>query len=327
MNSVNDTQRLAARLSPARLILQVMIFICALGLLAWCIRRAVPDEGIPALLERLRDTNPRIIAGLLLCTLGSVVVNGTLFWVIARATMPINHFSMQMSNLIVSVLNYAPIRIGVIVRYLHHRKIDGVDVLTVTGWYATMGIVILLSLASMALATLSHRQLDPAWFGLFVVFTLVQVGMVVAVVRRPWIDRILGGALRPACRFWFFLAAVLLRIADIGFFGVRQHLAYRVWGVDLTAENTVIVTIVKMMVSLLPVGSLGFADVAGMLAGDMAQGSTLADAVGEGSAQAAQAMLLDRMAEMAVIVPLGAIALFWMRRQWVMASVPASTPG
>jgi len=304
------------RMSARAIVTQAAFFLAAVALLVWCVRRAVPEGGISALVDQARASDPAPLIGLLLCVCGSVFVNGLLFWVIARATAQVGFWPMQASNLIASILNYAPIRLGVLVRYLHHRRIDRVSYLTVTGWYATLAFVILIPIAAMAAVTVVYQHLDVQWYALCAVLILALTGTLILVSRRHWVERLLRGAHRSISHGWLFFFAIVLRLADISLFTARQGFAFRFCGLDLSPEDVLIVAIVKMTVGLMPVGSLGFADVAGMLAGDVTQGRTLAQAFDSGSAQAAQAVLLDRLAEMAVIIPLGIISLLWMRAAW-----------
>ena len=113
----SDTPRRPSRL---KLAMQVVGFVVGCALVAWCAQRASAKGGEG--LEKLWNADRSLVALLLLSTLGSIICSGYTFWAIAR---PIRRFSvveMQAVNLMASLFNYAPVRLGLFLRCVFHWR-------------------------------------------------------------------------------------------------------------------------------------------------------------------------------------------------------------
>jgi integrase len=109
-----DQPDIPKRPSRLKIGLQVAGFVVGCALVAWCAQRAFSEGS--AGLEKLRTADPTLIAVLLLSTLGSIVCSGYTFWTVA---LPIRRFrvlDMQAVNLMASLFNYAPVRLGLFLR-------------------------------------------------------------------------------------------------------------------------------------------------------------------------------------------------------------------
>ena len=102
--------------------MQVAGFVVGCALVAWCAQRASAKGGEG--LEKLWNADRSLVALLLLSTLGSIICSGYTFWAIAR---PIRRFSvveMQAVNLMASLFNYAPVRLGLFLRCVFHWRVE-----------------------------------------------------------------------------------------------------------------------------------------------------------------------------------------------------------
>src|SRR5687768_2475697 len=105
MTEASQTRSL---LTPRKIIMQLIGFALGVALLIWCINQAIKGGGDGW--AKLKDANPLLIAGLIVCTLVSLAANGALFWIVVRPVHALRLDHMLYLNLVTSVLNYAPVR-------------------------------------------------------------------------------------------------------------------------------------------------------------------------------------------------------------------------
>ncbi len=108
-NVANDISSL---LAPKKLLTQIVGFLIGIALLGWCISIAIKGGDW----ERIFSANPLLVLGLCGCTIVSLVVNGTMFWLVIRPVHRVGLGEMQWLNMVTAILNYAPIRAGLIAR-------------------------------------------------------------------------------------------------------------------------------------------------------------------------------------------------------------------
>src|SRR5688572_3352180 len=124
-------------LSPGKMAMQVLGFALGVALLTWCISEAVKGGGEGW--SKLRNAPGSLVAGLIGCTVVSLAANGALFWIVVRPVHPLRLGHMQLLNLVTSVLNYAPIRAGLIARVAYHLRVDRMSLMLIGGWFAAIG--------------------------------------------------------------------------------------------------------------------------------------------------------------------------------------------
>ena len=295
--------------SRGRLGLKIVGFIVGLSLLGWIIYDAISTQQFAGL------ANARWwqFALLLGCTLISVAANGAIFWAIIRTVAPVRLWDIQCVNAAVNLLNYAPIRLGMVTRVTHHRRVDRLPYSILLGWYAALAGLMFMTLGCVLAATLVRPQIDLWWLALLTGMLVIGCSLSV------WIGshRLLAGKWQNASKMIAVpravALAVALRLVDMAAYGGRLYLAIAILGVDVSPRDAVYLTIISMVSTLAPVGSVGFREFAIAKLGPLLTNPSLREHIDA-------AVLLDRAGEVVIFIPLGVLALLWMTRAWRRAA-------
>lgn len=307
-------------LTPWRLTLQIVGFIVGLGLLAWCILRARDQSD----LARLGEVSPGAIAALVACTLVSVVANGAIFWSIIQPVSRLRFLDVQLVNCVVNLLNYAPVRLGVLTRLAHHRRVDRLDYLTLVAWYASVALIVLMMMAclvaSTMLATMLRGGVDLVWGVIFAAMLLAGSACLVWISSHHVLARYLRGTQRLMNHRGYLTLTMTLRIIDMVAYSGRLYLAFGILGITLPLSDLIYLAIISMLAGITPVGNLGFRDWAVAFFAPLLISPELAMEAGNLEELRWAAVLVDRAAEAVVFIPLGIIGLIWMYFTWSKAS-------
>lgn len=292
------------RLGGRRLAIQLVGFAVGIALLVWCVREAAAEGGW----EKLRAAPPMLLVAMLLCSLGSAVVNGTTFWITVRPIKPLRWGELQLVNLAANMLNFAPVRLGAIGRVWWHYRIDGLSILQIGGWFAFIGYVLVLGLASCFVATAAHPVID-LWWILLVVGQMVVGGLCVRFLAgTPLLARHGRGLERMVASPAALWGAAGLRLVDLAMYATRMAIAAKILGIDLPLAHLAILGFVALAASLSPVGRLGIREACVALAARWLE----MQATDVASSMQSLA-LVDSAAEAAVMVGGGAIAALLLR--------------
>ena len=145
--------------SAGKLILQGAGFALGVALIAWCVWGAAKD---PAGWQRLREASSMSLIGLLLCSFGSIIVSGLTFWIAARPVQTLRVQDQQWINALASMLNYAPVRIGMFVRAAYTMKVDHFRAVELVAWFASVAFTFVVALAAITAGTVAWIQFG-AW--------------------------------------------------------------------------------------------------------------------------------------------------------------------
>lgn len=294
-------------LAPAKLAAQLLGFAVGLALLGWIVRNALREGDW----QRIAGAGPVPVILLACCTLASALLNGATFWVTIRPVRRLRFWDLQRINVIAALLNYAPLRLGAIVRVVHHLRADGLSLLQVGAWFGLVGYALALTAASCAVATFAHPRLDLIW-GLFVAVQLwlggLALRLLVSVPLAARHGRGIDVMAKDGAALW---GAIGLRLADVAVCAGRMAVAARVLEIDLEARQTVLLGLVAIAAGLIPFGRLGFREFC-----VAAAASQLGLAAGEAEAHLNQLALVESAGEAIVSIPLGAASLFWLRGRW-----------
>lgn len=289
----------------SRPLLKIVGFLLGLGLLAWVIQRAVSRQQFSG----LADAAWWQFALLLLCTVVSVLANGAIFWTIIRPAAPLGFWPIQAVNAAVSLVNYSPVRIGVALRFVHHRRVDDLPYSLLLAWYACFALLMFMTLGCVLGATLLRPAVD-AWWGAAL---LVLLGAGGGAAAWAGSHRLLESRWRGASTLLAAPGAVggaiLLRLVDMIAYGGRLYLAITILGTTVTPRDAVVLTVLSMVSSLSPVGSVGMREFAVAWMGPMLADASLAQHIDA-------AVLIDRAAEVLIVAPAGALGLLWIARAW-----------
>ncbi|MDA0294450.1 MAG: hypothetical protein O3A19_07645 [Planctomycetota bacterium] len=304
-----------------RLVLQLLGFVVGLALVAWCIRGAL--EGGEAGWEKFKEADPGLIAAMIGCSLASVIANGAIFFATIRPVHREGFMVLQGVNLVSSLLNYAPIRLGVMSRYFYHVRVDRFSILFVTGWIVVVGITVVAVMGAAVGATFLQPQPGMAWA---LMFLAPLIGLILALpilARLPLVRRFTrGGEAMLTNRGWI-ATAFSLRAFDLGMWAIRLGIAASILGIDLPTGDVLLLAITALVVSLNPLGRLGWREAAvAILAAQLAApglGTSELDATFK------QLALLESAAEASITIPLGVVALvWWIRKVRARRSTPST---
>jgi Glycosyl transferase family 2 len=296
--------------SPRRLITQALGFLIGAGLLWICIDAAIAKGDW----SRVRDADPLLVAGLAGCTIISLFVNAAIFWVVARPVHPVGFIEMQLLNLVTSVLNYAPIRLGLIARLAYNLRINRMGALTLVAWLAAIAATTLLVLACCMIVTVIHPRIDAAW-GLLLLAALPLAGAALRLLARaPFVTRRARGLdhmLHHPASLW---GAISLRLIDIAAFSGRMACAAAILQLDFAPQDVILLALTVVVLTMNPLGRFGFREWAvAWFASRFAPGG-MSDAEVSGTFE--QLALVESAGEAIVAIPFGAIALIWYWRRW-----------
>ena len=284
-----------------RIAIEVAGFAIGLGLLTWLVVIAVRDGDW----TRVAEADGMLLFGLLACTLISAVLNGATFWITSRPVQRLGLLELQGVNLVASMLNYAPVRLGMVSRFVWHMRVDRMRLLDVLAWFAAVAVLIFCGLLVVLCATAVSPGIDAIW----VVVLLVGWAVCGAIIRWParlsivrrhgrGFERMLDD---PAAR-WGGLA---LRLLDVLTFAGRIACALAILGLELSSGQIVVLGAVAMLSNLIPVGRLGIREFAVAWTAARLGATSTTDVPWE------QLALLESAGEVLVYLPLGICASIW----------------
>ena len=284
-----------------------------IGLLGWVIHGAVTGEAREGW-GKLRDADGWLIAALLGCTVVSAICNGTTFWVTIQPIRAVRWHDMQLLNLVANMLNYAPVRLGALLRILYHLRVDRLTIIQIGAWFAMIGAILFLGVGAALLATLIRSTVDWLWLAIVVGQMIVGVGAMRLAAGFPLfvkhargIDKmvVLGNGV------WW---ATVLRIVDLAAYVGRMAAAMAMLQLHLPASQIVQLAMVALAASLMPVGKVGFREFC--VAAVATRLNMQAEEV-KGTWE--QLALIESAGEAIVFIPLGAISMLWFRSKWAKA--------
>ena len=295
-------------------ILQLIGFGLGILFIIWCFRRAFSGDGFASVAEHVRAAPTWLIVAALLSTLVSVVANGLIFWCTIQPVRPLRLVDVQAVNLLASLLNYAPFRIGLVARIAFHWRVDRIGPALMTAWLITALLSLCVAFVAVALAMpLAPRIGLP---GVFLVITatcivatwLVRKGVAIESIRAR-----LRGAHAMLGEVRSFGLAVALRVVDIVAFTARMTCVAAILNSPLTVGQAAMLGLAAFALTMNPIGRFGFRE-AGVawLASNVFKGTLSEQDLGQAFAQLA---LVDSAAEAAVTIPLGALAALWCWRR------------
>jgi hypothetical protein len=289
--------------------MQVLGFLIGLLLVAWCIKGALNggEEGW----ERIREADPLLILAMLGTSLASQICNGALFWTTIRPVRRERFWVLQGVNFTSGLLNYAPVRIGMLSRFVYHMRVDRMRFLLLVGWFAVVSIAMIAVMGSSLGATLLRPRLDLAWLALFIGPLAIFVLLAPWLVTLPPVTRHTRGAERMLAARGWLSAGLALRAIDLGMWTARIAIAAKILEIQLGSGDLLIIAVTALLVAMNPLGRLGFREVAvTLLAGYLAtpaDGETL-------DATFKQLAIVESVAEAAAVIPCGLVAVTWWYR-------------
>jgi len=306
-----DTPKRPTRLKIA---MQVAGFVIGCALVAWCAQRAFAKGG--AGLDKLWSAEPWLVAVLILSTLGSILCSGYTFWAIAR---PIRRFSvveMQAVNLMASLFNYAPVRLGLFLRCMFHWRVERMPGTDIAAWIAGVAIVTLGTLGAAIAAGLvqiaagrGELALDWMWFATYAGCIAAGVALTVFVCRRPALSRFLKGGERALNDPRALTSGIAIRTIDVAMWSLRMWAAAKIVGVSLNPAQAALLAAVAILGASNPLGRIGWREAfVAIVAPYIVTGTSSPEELDTLTSQLA---LLESASEAILTIPLGVLGSIW----------------
>jgi hypothetical protein len=267
--------------------------VVLLGAAVWAVSRHSDD--LASAVESARTAPALAWAGLLVLPMVNWVLTAGVFWVLTRRFGRVGTAEMAALIGVSWLLNYLPLKPGLIGRVAYHRVVNGIPVpaslrvlvesLVVSG-AAYLGVLLAVwGWSSGALAAVAGSA-----GGLIVALT----GLLPCIRSRST----LGTDVQHAA------AAAVLRLVDLAVWTARYALVFWMIGLELPVSSCVVVAVAGQLASLIPV-AFGVREWAVGLVG----GRLLAEAGQRALIGAAiSADLVNRVAEVVAAVPVGLIS-------------------
>ena len=298
-----------AKNTARKIILQVAGFTLGVALIAWCVWGAAKD---PEGWQRLREASSASLIGLLLCSLGSIIISGLTFWIAARPLQTLGVQDQQWINALACMLNYAPVRLGMFVRAAYAIKVDHLRAVELVAWFASVAFTFVVALAAITAGTLAWIQ-----FGAWTFFpTLIIIAMLGGFSGR-WcatlrmVQKRAQGLERLITNPTALWGSIALHILDLFFATGRVLLAIQILDLPLNLAQTCLISMASFAASLNPLGRLGFREAAvALTAGALSIGGLA------GMENKFQTLaVIESAGEALVAIPVGMLALYpiWKR--------------
>jgi len=306
-----DTPKRPSRLKIA---MQVAGFVVGCALVVWCAQRAFAKGGVG--LDKLWNAEPWLVAVLLLSTLGSIACSGYTFWAIVRPIRRFGIVEMQAVNLMASLFNYAPVRLGLFLRCLFHWRVERMPGTDIAAWIVGVAIVTLGTLGSAIAAGLvqipagrSELALDWMWFATYAACIVAGSALTIFVCRRPVLSRFLKGGERALNDPSALAGGLAFRTIDVAMWSLRMWAAAKIVGVSLNPAQAALLAGVAILGAGNPLGRIGWREALVAVVAPYIVTGTSSPA--ELDTLTSQLALLESASEAILTIPLGILGSIW----------------
>jgi hypothetical protein len=313
-----------------RAAVQLLGFGAGVVLLAWAVRTVMSEDNRAAM-ENLREATAGEIGLLMSLAVASSVLNAVIFGSVIRPLHRLRLSDLAAVNTLATLLSYLPFKMSVVFRWVIHNRRDGIHNLTIGAWFVVVAGLTVVTVAPMWLAFAGPAGAGH-WWWLVVAAAIAgshaaawqtarfvrgekglrrlrRVGLPEPLLQREWFGRLHGGASMAADGHAVWVST-LARVADIATFGLRFWIAAGIIGVDLTAEEALLIGLAYFVIGVVsPFGTVGTRE-AGALA--MAVGAGVVSAELEQDALLT-AVLLVTASEAVTMLVCSGLALGWLR--------------
>lgn len=300
------------RLTPLRIVVQVVGFGIGVSLLVWCVSLAL-GKADAAQWARLRDAGLGPAALLLGLTVGTVVINGMAFWATLLPLRRLKLIDLIAVNAIATFLAYLPFKLGAMARVLIHRRRDHMPFRDIIAWMAGFSALSLATLLPLVVVGGLRPRIDATTLALGLGGVAAANALGVALGRLSerwtWLAALSMGSWRVVRHPGTVGGCALLKLSDIAVHVARFTIAADVLGIDLSLDRAILFALAYFLLGVLsPVGMVGIRE-GGLVIGGTAL-FALDDAARESLARLA---LLVSASEVAAIIPLALAGGVWLR--------------
>ena len=305
------------RPSKARVAVQVVGFAVGCLLVAWCAQRAFAQGGDG--LAKLREADPALVMTLLVATLVSIICSGYTFLAMARPLRRFSAVEMQAVNLMASLFNYAPVRLGLALRCAFHWRVDRMGATDIGAWIAGVAIVTLGALGSALAAGLlqlplgrSAPALDWLWFTVYGACLVLGSLLTLWVGRNALLKRFLKGGERVLSSPRALAESLAFRSVDLAMWSLRMWAAAKIVGVELGPAQAALLAAVAILGAGNPLGRIGWREALVALVAPLVIGGGASPE--ELDSLTSQMALLESAGEAVLTIPLGVLGAAWCLR-------------
>lgn len=214
--------------------------LIGVGLVAGAIFHLTRDpDALSRGLSALRSPSPLVLAGLAAGVLLNLVVTGLIFTILMRRFGRVGLIEMQGLIASATLINYLPLRPGLLGRAAYHRLVNQIPVRH-TAFAVVAAMTLSIAAAAMMLTSIGLAR----WTGLSAAVPLSLFLLLVA----------LGGASRTsrsAC------LAMVLRLIDVLVWSARYVLAFGLIGREIDFDTALALACVSTVASMVPLLSNG----------------------------------------------------------------------
>lgn len=302
-------------------------FVLGLLLLGAAIRVAGERGQLSAAQAAARQAPWPVVAGVVTLPLLTWLLTSAVFGVLTRRYGRVGWGEMGALIGSASLLNLVPMRPGTIGRIAYHKVVNRLRVRDSAKVVALAMVCSAVSAIAMVAAVMLTLRVDPplAPIGAVVPLPLLALGAAAAHRRRD--PR--AGPTSPVAPLldWRFLVACSIRYAEVLVWALRYWLVFALVGRPIGFADAAIIAAASQASMLVPV-QVGAREwivgvVAGMLAAGSVGASTLSGAL-NAAAPGVTADLVNRAAELLVLVPVGLASTIWLWGRRAGAAPPGS---
>jgi hypothetical protein len=228
---------------------------------------------------------------------------------------------MQAVNLMATLFNYAPIRLGLALRCAYHWRVDRMPATDIAAWIAGVAIVTLGTLGAGLTAGLIQiavgretLALDWLWFVGFGGVIVVGSTVTMLVGRSTLFRRMLKGGERVLIEPRALFGGIAFRSVDLAMWAIRMWAAAKIVGVSLGPAQAAMLAAVAILGAGNPLGRIGWRE--GLVA--LVAPYVIASQSGDSESLdtlTAQLALLESAGEAIISIPLGVVGAIWCARR------------
>jgi len=314
----DDPESLAAR--PRRRWARWVGYGLAIALLIASIWFAVREGDFAPL---LRAPSGWVVLLLVATALSAVGFNGLVFWLVNRPftdpARPLRLHEMQGLLAASALLNYTPIKAGLVGRVAYLKRRHGIGYGAQVLIHAMIAGAMLASYFCVLGATLWRPRLDGLWWAATAagVVGFALVGAVVVHWVLPRHRRDAGEAGRRHSFAWtaaHLAGWIAVSLVNVFVTAGRWWVVGRIMDERIAPDAALLMSVTHNLSAVLPANGLGMREwLIGVLFGGAAPGNFVAIS------------LIDRAAEAIVLIALGLLSIWWLRRRGLQLDADAES--
>lgn len=309
--------------SPAQVLLQAVGGLIGLGLLVWALTLVFSQENSEKL-ERAADAPLSLVLLLVGLSVLSIILNGLMFWAVARPIAQLRPLRVVGVNAIATFLSVLPAKLGLAIRGLVHHRRDGMPLRDVVAWLAAMSALGMAALIPIGVVSRWRLELDWIWVALALGGVASTHLLGIALGRwcargalGGWLARLSLGSWRIV-RFPVPVAShAALRIADLAVLALRFLTAAAILDLAMPTEQAVLLGAMFFFFGVIaPAGTLGTREAAV---------AEIGVALGLDRASVYTVVLIVAASELVTSFAMALVASLWIRPDRILRAQKTAT--